>query len=46
MTPLVLTPKEQHLIEYIRAFGYGTITLVVYDKQPDLIEQSVQKIKL
>ena len=43
---LVLTSKEQHLIEYIRAMGYGTLRLVVVDKQPDLIEEPVKKVKL
>ena len=28
-TQITLTPKEQHLIEYMRALGFGTLERIV-----------------
>ena len=46
LSRLILTAKEANLILFIRELGYGECRVIVYDKQPDRIEQAVKVIKL
>jgi len=41
-----VTSQEKSLIEYMREFGYGDITVIIQNGQPIRIERIKESIKL
>ena len=45
-TPMELTEKECHLIEYIRQFPVGEFTGIKHDGEPSRVERACETVKL
>ena len=43
---LELSEKEMHLIEQVRALGFGWLRVIVEDNRPVRIEKGIKSLKL
>lgn len=45
-TPMALTEKERHLIQYMRQFPFGEFMVIKHDGEPRRIERALEKVQL